>query len=312
MINVSTNATQASPFKGICRPSQYESFALPVNEFLNIQSIVFAVINSFMALLAIFGNILILVAVWKTPSLRSPSYVLTSALALSDLGAGFIAMPVFVIAQSTVTVRHFRVNCIAANILGSSALPFAAFSFLTVTATSVERLLALRLHLRYQEFVTNKRVLLVAALFCIMGIACQIMRFMANPLILGSILIVGILVVMGVNVWSHWKIFQIVKIHQTQIHAQTSSNPRIFPNIARYKKSVLTMLYIYGFFLLCYFPFSVVAVATFLLAMDGELIYLLNSISHTVMFFNSSLNPFLFCLRTVNEMRQSVKQIIQK
>ena len=68
------------------------------------------------------------------------------------------------------------------------------------------------------------------------------------------------------------------------------------------------MLYIYGFFVLCYFPCSVVAIAAF---MTKGLILLLDDISLTVTFCNSALNPVLFCWR-IKEMRQSVRQIIKK
>ena len=96
------------------------------------------------------------------------------------------------------------------------------------------------------------------------------------------------------------EIFQIVKFHQSQIHAQIQisrslSKPGTFPNIAGYKKSVLTMLYLYGFFVLCYFPCSVVAITGYMV--DGLIYYWLADISLTVTFLNSSLNPFLFFWR---------------
>ena len=297
MNNLPTNSTQAALRKEICRLLKYEVFPFVGATSVGIQQIVFAVINAVMALAAIFGNSLILAAVWKTPSLRSPSYVLISVLALSDLGVGIFIQPTYVITLSTRILALSRVHCISFKILGSSILPFAAVSFFAVTATSVERLLALRLHLRYRELVTNKRVLLVIALFCKAGIVCQIMRFLVKPVIFGSMIIFVALVGMGVNAWSYFKNFQIVKIHQAQIHAQVQishspSNQGTFPNMARYKKSVLTMLYIYGFFVLCYFPCSVVAIIAFM--MDGSL-FLLDDISLIVTFFNSSLNPVLFC-----------------
>ena len=218
MNNLSSNSTQAALLKEICRLSQYETWPSVDAESLGIQQIVFAVINAVMALTAVFGNSLILAAVWKTPSLRSPSYVLISVLALSDLGAGIFIQPTYVITLSTKMTTLARINCISLKILCSSALPFAAVSFFTVTATSVERLLVLRLHLRYRDLVTNKRVLLAAALFCNAGIICQIMRFLVEPMILGSMILSVTLVGIGVNFWSYWKIFQIVRIHQTQIH----------------------------------------------------------------------------------------------
>ena len=173
MNNLSTNVTQTGIRKEMCRLSEYEKFPLfPNTDSVEMQSIlvILSIINSVMALLAIFGNTLILAAVWKNPSLRSPSYVLISVLALSDLRVGLILQPTFVITITARALRYFRVSCFTFKILGTSALQFAGVSYFTIAATSFERLLALRLHLRYQELVTNKRVLLVVALFCKAGI----------------------------------------------------------------------------------------------------------------------------------------------
>ena len=118
MNNLSSNSTQAA-LRKVCQLSQYETWPSVDAESLGIQQIVFAVINAVMTLTAVFGNSLILAAVWKTPSLRSPSYVLISVLALSDLGVGIFIQPTYVITLSTKMTTLARINCISFKILGS-------------------------------------------------------------------------------------------------------------------------------------------------------------------------------------------------
>ena len=166
MNNLSSNSSQAGLCEEICQLSQYETLPFLDAESVSTHLIDCGIINVAMALMAVCGNALILAAIWQTSSLRSPSYLLISALALSDLGVGLILQPTFAIGLST----RRRINCNAFKILSVTILLFMAVSFFTITATSVERLLALRLHLRYQELVTNKRILLVIALFCKAGI----------------------------------------------------------------------------------------------------------------------------------------------
>ena len=47
---------------------------------------------------AAFGNLLVLVSIWRTSSLHLPSFVLLFNLALSDLCVGLIVQPAFVTA----------------------------------------------------------------------------------------------------------------------------------------------------------------------------------------------------------------------
>ena len=52
-------------------------------------------VNIPLAITSIIGNLLVLRAVWKTPTLRSPSVVLLCGLALSDLAVGAVVQPFF-------------------------------------------------------------------------------------------------------------------------------------------------------------------------------------------------------------------------
>ena len=53
-------------------------------------------VNIPLALTAIIGNALVLHAVWKTPSLRSPSILLLCGLASTDLAVGVVVQPLFI------------------------------------------------------------------------------------------------------------------------------------------------------------------------------------------------------------------------
>ena len=53
-------------------------------------------VNIPLAITSIIGNLLVLHAVWKTPTLRLPSMVLLCGLALSDLAVGAVVQPLFI------------------------------------------------------------------------------------------------------------------------------------------------------------------------------------------------------------------------
>ena len=122
--------------------------------------IVNCVFNGFSSYTAVMLNILTIHAMTKTSSLPKPLKTLLLSLAVSDLGVGLLAQPFYIatmakllqqniLSNSTITARSVITNV------------FAYTSFLGVVALSVDRFLAIHLHLRYQELVTHKRVVAV-------------------------------------------------------------------------------------------------------------------------------------------------------
>ena len=116
--------------------------------------IVNCVFNAFSADTAIMLNILTIHAMRKTSSLPKPLKTLLLSLVVSDLGVGLLAGPLYIaemVNQTDFLLATFNVVRIIVTIA----------SFLDVVAISVDRFLAIHLHLRYQALVTHKRVVAV-------------------------------------------------------------------------------------------------------------------------------------------------------
>ena len=96
-------------------------------------------------------NILTIHVMRKTSSLPKPLKTLLLSLAVSDLGVGLLAQPLYIAEM----VNHTDFLLTTFNAV---QITFTIASFLSVVAISVDRFLALHLHLRYQELVTNDRV----------------------------------------------------------------------------------------------------------------------------------------------------------
>ena len=90
----------------------------------------------------------------KTSSLTKPLKTLLLSLAVSDLGVGLLAQPLY-IAEMVNHADFLLATFYVVQII------FTFASFLNVVAISVDRFLAIHLHLRYQELVTHKRVVAV-------------------------------------------------------------------------------------------------------------------------------------------------------
>ena len=120
----------------ICR----EIFSQLVHDYpkLLITNIVFHILNSFTAT---FENLLVLVTIWRTPSLRLvPANALVFGLALSDFCVGCIAQPGQPIYNNETKSCALNVVSVFLNIF------LSAVTLLSMTVISIDRYLAIYLH----------------------------------------------------------------------------------------------------------------------------------------------------------------------
>ena len=113
-------------------------------------------INTILAITAIVGNTLILIAFHKEISLHLPSKAFLGNLVASDLCVGFAKLILAAywvsILQGQWGICHYFY---VANVIGSSIS--ISVSLWTLAAISVDRLLALLLGLRYKQVVNLRR-----------------------------------------------------------------------------------------------------------------------------------------------------------
>ena len=129
------------------------------------QLIILSVLNSFLSISAFLGNTLILVTLYKDGSLHPPSKLLFRSLAITDLCVGIIVVPFQVSVWLSVVNERWstcRFTC-AASIITRNF--FCLVSLSTLSAISVDRLLALLLGLRYRQVVTFKRTFVTVIAF---------------------------------------------------------------------------------------------------------------------------------------------------
>ena len=117
-------------------------------------------------------------------------------------------------------------------------------------------------------------------------------------------------------------IFAYTKIFLTLRHNQIHVNPaqsHVFPgqpsqaiplNIARYRKAVNSALWVQVTLVVCYLPFGVAVALTPQRGMPLSN-YLARNFAATIVYLNSSLNPFLYCWK-MRQVRQAVKETLRQ
>ena len=132
-------------------------------------SLSFAALNILLAITAFVGNSLILIVLHKEFSLHPPSKLFYRCLATTDLLVGLVSQPLAASSWMFSAHEHW-IPCrcaITATYIISYAL--CGVSLLTMTAISVDRLLALLLGLRYRQIVTLKRTYIVVVTFWVLS-----------------------------------------------------------------------------------------------------------------------------------------------
>lgn len=269
------------------------------------------ILNSLFSLMTSTGNLIILRVIWKTQELHSPSFILLFCLALSDLLVGLICQPFFVAYKIAELGNDFTAYCILRMIQSISGWTTAGASLLTLSGVSVDRLLALTLHLRYNTIVTVPRVFKVALLLWIFALTTVMLRFWLRKWIIFPLVI--LLVTFLVTTLSTFKIFKIVRKHLRQInqqHRNVDDFQRNTINALKCRKSAVTVLYVYGLFFIFYIPFGVTMLIN---SMKGytKTVKIAYDYAATAVFVNSFLNPLVYCWR-IREIRQAVKNALRK
>ena len=144
-------------------------------------------------------------------------------------------------------------------------------SLMTVTALSVDRLLALLLGLRYRQVVTLKRAYAIITILWAITIVAATMHFV-NHVVASWIGNIGIILCLITSILSYTKIFLTLRKNQIQPRGRDSQAQSTQPtsmNMARYRKAVSSTLWIQVIFnlVVCYLP----CVVTVLLTPKGEL-----------------------------------------
>ena len=297
--------SQTETFEGlVCSPTliagirQELVYLLPVNIFLSVT--------------AFLGNALILVALHKESSLHPPSKLLYRCLATTDLCVGLVAQPLLATYGMSIVHEDWSLCRYAFDASFIAASTLCSVSLLTSTAISVDRLLALSLGLRYRQVVTLKRTYIVVASFWVVsGVAvlCYIIdhriTFWYGYIIIPSCL--------AISIASYTKIFHGLRNNHNQVenHAeqQQPSQPNAL-NMARYRKAVYSALWVQLALAVCYLPHSIV-LSLVPYREPSVSIFFAGGITSVFVYFNSTLNPFLYCWK-IEEVRQAVKQTIRQ
>ena len=273
------------------------------------------VLHLLLSFMATFGNLLVIHAMWKASSIPATLRPLFLSLAFSDLAIGSCVEPAFAAILAVILHLAAKENfdfgplCPSVTVSVFAAYSLLGVSFFTIAAIALDRLLAVFLHLRYQQLVTERRVAIgLVCLWLMSGLST--LAFMSIPSYNDLVALVfqaaGLLVISV----AYFRIYKVVRYHQNQIQCQLQVQNDGALEAARVRKSSLNAFYVYIIALACYLP-SLIAGIPFLLDhlhIPSLVAYYLSAI---LVFLNSTINPLIYCWR-YREIRFTVKRTVKK
>ena len=270
------------------------------------------VITSLLAPMAVVGNALIMAAVWRNPSLRTPSYVLLAGLAFTDFCTGLLSQPFHVMNQLVGLTGNIKMFCIARTLTESVFIYFASLTGIIMTLIAVERWL----HMSRRSLLTVRRVVILCITFVVFLIifdACYIYsKYTENTSLLRAGFVIFSLAAslcLVLTIFAYFKVFRIIRQHQHQVHTNQNAS-----NMKKYRKSIFTILYILAIFLIGYLPYLCCVLVIFVI-MDPddrtESVLAAMDACATLLLSSSFFNPLLYYWR-IKEIRDSARNIVRK
>ena len=188
---------------------------------------------------------------------------------------------------------------------------WCSVSLWTLTAICVDRLLALLLGLRYRQVVTLKRTHVIVITIWIVSAVFSTMQYWNHGVISFWYWIIVIPLCPVTSIFSYTEIFFTLRHHQNQVqdHVQQPNQTNQL-NIARYRKSLSTAIWLQLTLVVCYLPQGVAAAFVISGGLSAS-VYRAWYYTTTLVYLNSSLNPILYCWK-LGEVRQAVMDTIRQ
>ena len=278
--------------------------------------LVVCLLNAFLSYTATMLNIVTIHAIRKTPSLSKNLKTLLLSLAVSDLGVGLVAQPLYVarlIMESRLNIETSKTyNAIYIAFLISANLFGFATLFLVIVLCA-ERFIAIHYYLRYQELVTHKRVVAVVVSIWVLSGLFSLTRLWIRK---SMHVVFGITVLACVIAATFFsvRIYFSVRRHVNQIQVQQlqqASQNRQMASVTRLRKVAIMAVYVCLVVQVCYLPHLCSVFAVAFTSVSNTAVEHLYYYTLTLSFLNSSLNPLIYCWK-MKHVRNTIIGFLRK
>jgi hypothetical protein len=278
---------------------------------LFISSIITLILNALFGIVASCGNIIFIVSLWKTNTLHTSSNLLLGNLAIADLLVGLLVQPLYVAYKAG--ELNGKYTCFVHISFSTLAWLAVGVSFLTLTTISFERYIAILKPFFYLTLLQERNVVVVSVLIWLISLALVFSRFVGvSSFLFYAICCTIIVISFTTTTFIYIKIFRLAKHHHKSIidtrHHESVKNGR--ENLVQETKLTKTIGLVTGIFFLSYVP-TLCIMVYYSIRGYGRVVKTVYSWPDTILFVNSSLNPFIYYMRN-QQIRQGVLNMLKR
>ena len=317
-VNMLNNSSRSQEEQELTIQDNDPCFRFPVFQSENVPKFIIVfncAINVPLLITTIIGNALVLAAVWKSPSLRSPSVIFLCGLATTDLAVGLLLQPLFLSMELILLSNSSTYHCALGYAFITVSYTVCGASLVTLATISVDRLLSLRYHMRYASIVTVRRALCAITLNWLTSAFLASLILWSPNIVFLTVMAIAVAIFLCLSTSVHLCIYRIIRRHKQQIVAQLQAvQDGSCVNVTRFKKSAATAFFVHYFLVICYTPLFVTLMLTANEERQSSEAWGENGsaiawkLTSTIVFMNSALNPFIYCWR-LREIRNAVKKV---
>lgn len=265
-----------------------------------------------MAMVAIIGNLLVLIAIAKTPRLRTVTCYFIASLAVGDLYLNIVLIPMWIVKldRNLWTLDNHPLQLA----IEFFSLQMATSVSYNLCMVSVDRLISIKYVYKYSQILTPGRCMTVIVCIWVWSLALSIPRlFITDIKVISRLFVVVALVVMLVPyiiiIYCYVRIYKIAKCQAKKIAVN------LFTRIhnERNKKASITIGLVIGIYSLLGLPVVVVAVVDYIQTLrdpcDATRMRVYWMWSLALSYSHSAYNPFIYAVR--NELfNRAIRKIL--
>ena len=279
---------------------------------LDLPSIVVLVfLNVVSGVMTVSGNVLVLTAVYRTPSLRIVSNYFIASLSAADLAAGLIINPLLL----AKTVRNETTGTslsLAAEIASLGSITATVYN---LCAISLDRFVAITRVFTYKELITKQRCYFMIACIWAVAFLFACSRFMVQseddlPKLWIAASVFHFVIPVLIISYCYFHIFKEAKVQNDRIRSQNQTIRLQGVQEVKHRKAAWTVAIVIGVFTLLFSPNIVVASIQNMARDMCEIsrLYRYWFWFSWLTFFSSALNPLIYGVRS-QEFRNAFKAI---
>jgi len=296
----------------ICESNMQEVICFTINNlnYFHKHLIIIVIVSVLVIATAAFGNGLIIISIFRSPNLHTPSYILITSLAFTDLLVGVVLAPMHIAYCSILLQKGTTDLCLFIMLFEIGTEMLGIISVNTSLLISIDRYLALTRRQRYREIVTKKKTTLSVVIVWLISIILVAIVFQANLTMKQRFVFIGTFgTVLFITICVFYLLsFKTLRQYTSQIQSHENGQQAGTFNVQKYRKTLKTMLII-----LFSITFSVVFVlaTSFLWIMTKNNAFrsniIFNNFAIMCFAFSSSTNPLIYLIR-FKDIRHSCRQ----